>query len=72
MTICREQAPPLYQTTPHRVTACHLYREEPVAASKKLSEIFIPRAEIPQRVPAPATNGRETREHNGNGTSAGG
>lgn len=43
MAMCREKTPPLYQTAPHRVTACHLYRESPVAAPEKLSEIFIAR-----------------------------
>lgn len=43
MPMCREKAPPLYQTAPHRATACHLYRESPVAASTKISEIFIAR-----------------------------
>lgn len=41
MSICREQTPPLYQTAPHQVTACHLYREAPVATSQKLSDIFV-------------------------------
>ncbi|MEZ4861995.1 MAG: ABC transporter ATP-binding protein [Caldilineaceae bacterium] len=43
MPICREKMPPLYQTAPHRATACHLYHESPVAAAEKLSEIFITR-----------------------------
>lgn len=42
MAICREQTPPLYQTAPHRATACHLYHEAPVAQSQKLSDIFVP------------------------------
>jgi peptide/nickel transport system ATP-binding protein len=41
MPMCREKTPPLYQTAPHRATACYLYRESPVAASEKLSEIFV-------------------------------
>lgn len=41
MAICREKAPPLYQTAPHRATACYLYREAPVATSEKLSDIFV-------------------------------
>lgn len=44
MAICREQTPPLYQTAPHRATACHLYNESPVAESEKISEIFIARS----------------------------
>ena len=43
MPICRTQTPPLYQTAPHRVTACHLYSESPVTKSEKISEIFIAR-----------------------------
>jgi peptide/nickel transport system ATP-binding protein len=41
MQICREETPPLYQTAPHRVTACHLYNEAPVAESNMLSDIFV-------------------------------
>ena len=42
MSICREKIPPLYQTAPHRATACYLYSEAPVAASQQLNEIFVP------------------------------
>jgi len=41
MPICREQKPPLYQTAPHRATACYLYNESPVAGAEKLSELFV-------------------------------
>jgi len=44
MAICRQQTPPLYQTAPHRATACHLYSEAPVAAADQLSEIFVARS----------------------------
>jgi peptide/nickel transport system ATP-binding protein len=44
MQMCREITPPLYQTAPHRATACHLYRDSPVAASEKLSDMFVARA----------------------------
>ena len=44
MAICREKAPPLYQTAPHRATACYLYSDAPGATAKKLSEIFVPPA----------------------------
>lgn len=47
MAICRTLTPPLYQTAPHRVTACHLYSEAPVAASNQLSDIFIEPTESP-------------------------
>ena len=43
MSICREQTPPLYQTAPHRATACHLYSDAPVAASEKLNAMFVVR-----------------------------
>jgi oligopeptide/dipeptide ABC transporter ATP-binding protein len=33
MSICQQQAPPLYQTDPRRVVACYLYQDAPVAAS---------------------------------------
>ena len=41
MPMCREQKPPLYQTAPHRATACYLYNESPVAEMEKLSELFV-------------------------------
>lgn len=44
MPMCREKQPPLYQTAPHRATACYLYHDSPVAASEKISEIFVARA----------------------------
>jgi peptide/nickel transport system ATP-binding protein len=40
MPLCRAKTPPLYQTAPHRATACFLYQESPVVASKQLNEIF--------------------------------
>ena len=43
MPVCREKTPPLYQTAPHRATACYLYRESPVITPEKLSEIFVAR-----------------------------
>jgi len=43
MSICREKAPPLYQTAPHRATACYLYRDSPVVATEKLNEFFVGR-----------------------------
>jgi len=41
MPMCREQKPPLYQTAPHRATACFLYSEAPVAGAEKVSELFV-------------------------------
>ncbi len=40
MPICIEQAPPLFRTAPHRVSACYLYREAPAIATDRLGEIF--------------------------------
>jgi peptide/nickel transport system ATP-binding protein len=51
MAICREKAPPLYQTAPHRATACYLYQAAPVAVSEKLNEIFVPPTLAVQRTP---------------------
>jgi peptide/nickel transport system ATP-binding protein len=53
MSICREKAPPLYQTAPHRATACYLYSDAPVAASGKLNEIFVPPASKGETIPLP-------------------
>ena len=39
--MCREKSPPLYQTAPHRATACFLYRDSPVVASENLNEVFV-------------------------------
>ena len=41
MPMCHENRPPLYQTAPHRATACYLYREAPVTASNTLEQIFV-------------------------------
>lgn len=51
MPICQTKAPPLYQTAPHRATACYLYETAPVAASTKLSEIFVPPAPVAAAAP---------------------
>lgn len=40
MTICVEQAPLLFQTDPHRVTACYLYREAQTVPAEDLATIF--------------------------------
>ncbi len=42
MPMCRQKPPPLYQTAPHRATACYLYRDSPAAASEKLNDVFAP------------------------------
>jgi oligopeptide/dipeptide ABC transporter ATP-binding protein len=44
MPMCRQKTPPLYQTAPHRATACYLYRESAVAALETLGDIFIAHA----------------------------
>jgi len=48
MSICREKAPPLYQTAPHRATACYLYQEAPVVGAQQLNDIFVPPTPVPQ------------------------
>lgn len=53
MAICREKAPPLYQTAPHRATACYLYADAPVAASGKLNDIFVAPNQSAPLTPAP-------------------
>ncbi len=60
MQICREKTPPLYQTAPHRATACYLYNESPVAASGKLNDMFVARSEGSIDTPDP---GEFRREH---------
>jgi peptide/nickel transport system ATP-binding protein len=41
MPMCHEAMPPLFQTAPHRVTACYLYRESPATTSTRLEQIFV-------------------------------
>jgi peptide/nickel transport system ATP-binding protein len=43
MPMCDEVVPPLFQTAPHRVTACYLYRESPVTTSTRLDQNFVGR-----------------------------
>jgi hypothetical protein len=40
MPICVEEAPPFFQTAPHRVNACYLYREAPTVTGDRVGEIF--------------------------------
>ena len=40
MPMCVEQAPPLFQTDPRRVTACYLYREAPAIKPEELIGVF--------------------------------
>jgi oligopeptide/dipeptide ABC transporter ATP-binding protein len=44
MPMCDEALPPLYQTAPHRVTACYLYRESPATSATRLEQVFAERA----------------------------
>jgi oligopeptide/dipeptide ABC transporter ATP-binding protein len=44
MPMCDEAMPPLFQTAPHRVTACYLYRESPATTSTTLEQVFVERA----------------------------
>jgi oligopeptide/dipeptide ABC transporter ATP-binding protein len=40
MPICVEQAPPLFRTDPHRVTACYLYKKSPVIDAEDLGAVL--------------------------------
>jgi hypothetical protein len=40
MPMCVEQAPPLFQTDPRRVTACYLYRDAPAIKPEELVSVF--------------------------------
>jgi oligopeptide/dipeptide ABC transporter ATP-binding protein len=40
MPICVEQAPPLFRTSPHRVTSCYLFREAPELANVGMGEVL--------------------------------
>jgi peptide/nickel transport system ATP-binding protein len=40
MPMCQEARPPLFQTAPHRVTACYLYRDAPVTTAARLEQVF--------------------------------
>lgn len=44
MPMCLESMPPLFQTAPHQVTACYLYRESPAATATRLDHIFVARS----------------------------
>ncbi|MBZ0286464.1 MAG: ABC transporter ATP-binding protein, partial [Anaerolineae bacterium] len=54
MPICRQSAPPLYQTNPQRAVACYLYQESPVIASEETTRLF----SAQQPVAAPAGDAR--------------
>jgi oligopeptide/dipeptide ABC transporter ATP-binding protein len=55
MAMCVEQAPPLFRTDPHRVTACYLYREAPTVSTEDLAAVFIGNHHEPAPVTASAT-----------------
>jgi oligopeptide/dipeptide ABC transporter ATP-binding protein len=40
MQVCVEEAPPLFRTDPHRVTACYLYKDAPVIDAEEISGVF--------------------------------
>ncbi len=40
MTKCLDQAPPLYQTDPHRAAACFLYEDAPVLSNEAMDSVF--------------------------------
>jgi oligopeptide/dipeptide ABC transporter ATP-binding protein len=41
MEMCWKQAPPLYRSDPHRVTACFLYGDSPVHESSDVGDVFV-------------------------------
>lgn len=41
MPVCVQEAPPLFHTTPHRVTACYLYQESPTTTAEELGKVFV-------------------------------
>lgn len=41
MPVCVQAAPPLFQTTPHRVTACYLYQSAPETTAEELGRVFV-------------------------------
>jgi oligopeptide/dipeptide ABC transporter ATP-binding protein len=43
---CQESAPPLYQTSDHRVSACILYQQSPVLDATRLGRVFTARAAV--------------------------
>lgn len=40
MSECRESAPPLFQTSDHRATACYLYREAPAIQGSEIGKVL--------------------------------
>ncbi|HUS15808.1 MAG TPA: ABC transporter ATP-binding protein, partial [Chloroflexia bacterium] len=44
MPVCDEARPPLFQTAPHRVTACYVYRESAVSTATGLEQNFVARS----------------------------
>jgi hypothetical protein len=40
MPQCVEDAPPLFQTAPNRITSCYLYRDAPVATAETVAHVF--------------------------------
>jgi peptide/nickel transport system ATP-binding protein len=54
MQICVEDAPPMFKTDPHRVTACYLYRKSPVLESEEITSIFAASPNEHHQPPPPA------------------
>ena len=46
MPMCHEGVPPLYQTAPHHVTACYMYRESSATTSTTLEQNFVERSKL--------------------------
>ena len=63
MPICVEEAPPLFRTAPHRVTACYLYREAPVVNTDEMTDVFAgaDRKSVAGKMPVPAAGSSPTQ-----------
>jgi oligopeptide/dipeptide ABC transporter ATP-binding protein len=55
MQVCVEEAPPLFHTDPHRVTACYLYKEAPVMNAEEFAGIFSNSQTEPSQAKQPAS-----------------
>jgi peptide/nickel transport system ATP-binding protein len=47
MEVCREKAPPLFQTEDHRAAACFLYRDRPELGLGDVHQVFAAKSSVP-------------------------
>jgi peptide/nickel transport system ATP-binding protein len=47
MEVCREKAPPLFQTEDHRAAACFLYRDRPELGLGDVHQVFAGKSSVP-------------------------